>query len=121
MLLTVILVLVIRKQSGEMALLLGLCGCCMGLLVTVGFLSPIISFLKKLQQIAQLDNLQLQILMKITAVAFTAEIAATVCADAGNGALAKVMQMLATVAILYLSLPMLEALLALVERVLVAI
>lgn len=120
-LLTVILVLTLRKQNGEMALLLGLCGCCIGLMVAVGFLSPIVAFLRKLQQMSKLDNEMLRILLKITAVAYTAEIAATVCSDAGNAALAKVMQMLSTVVILYLSLPMLEALLSLVERILVAL
>lgn len=120
-LLTVILVLTLRKQNGEMALLLGLCGCCAVFAVAAGFLAPIVTFLHRLQQTASVDSEMLRILMKITAVAFTAEIASTVCVDAGNSALAKAMQMLSTVVILYLSLPMLEALLALVERILVAL
>ena len=119
--LTAVLVLVLRKQNGEIALLLGLCGCCIVMMVMVGFLSPVIQFLLKLQQIANLDHQMLRILRKITAVALTAEIAATVCADAGNAALAKVMQLLSIAVILYLSLPMLEALLTLVERILVAL
>ena len=120
-LLTVILVLVVRKQNGELALLLGLCGCCMGLMVALWFITPIISFLRRLQQLAALDTDMLRILLKITAVAFTGEIAAAVCSDAGNGGLAKCLQMLSTVVILYLSLPMLEALLTMVERILVAL
>lgn len=120
-LLTVILVLVLRKQNGEMALLLGLCGCCMVFMLTSGFLVPIVQFLRRLQQVASLDDQMLQILMKITAVAFTGEIACAVCADAGNAALAKSLQILTTVTILYLSLPMLEALVTLVERILVAL
>lgn len=120
-LLTVILVLVIRKQNGEMALLLGLFGCCMVFAVAAGLLLPIVKFLRKLQQNASLDVQMLQILMKITAVAFTGEIASAVCADAGNAALAKSLQILTTVMILYLSLPMLEALLTLVERILVVL
>ena len=120
-LLTAILVLVLRKQNGELALLLGLCGCCMVCAVAVGFLSPIVGFLQRLQQTASLDRDMLRILLKITAVAFTSEIATAVCSDAGNATLAKSLQMLSTVVILYLSLPMLEALLALVERILVAL
>ncbi len=120
-LLTVILVMAIRKQSGEIALLLGLCGCCMVLAVAISFLIPVLGFLQRIQQIASLDQQMLRILLKISAVAFAAEIAATVCADAGNAALGKSLQMLATVVILYLSLPMMEALLELVERILVAI
>ncbi len=120
-LLTTVLVLVIRKQNGELAMLLGLCGCCVVFGVAVGFLSPIVSFLRRLQQLTMLDNDMLQLLLKVTAVAFTSEIAGTVCADAGNAALAKSLQMLATLVILYLSLPMLQALLDLVEQILGAL
>lgn len=120
-LLTVVLVLAIRKQNGEIALLLGLCGCCAALAVAVGFLNPILNFLRRLQQVASLDGDMVQILLKVTGVAFTAEIASTVCSDAGNAALGKSLQMLSSVVILYLSLPMMEALLELVERILVAL
>ncbi len=120
-LLTVILVLTIRKQNGDIALLLGLLGCCMGVIVAVGFLSPVISFIRKLQHMSNVDNEMIRILIKITGVAFTGEISSTVCVDAGNAALAKVMQMISTVVILYISLPMLEALIDLVERILVAL
>lgn len=120
-LLTVILVLTIRKQNAEIALLLGICGCCMALAVALSFLSPILSFFKRIQQLASLDGQMLQTLIKITAVAFASEIAATVCADAGNASLGKSLQMLAAIVILYLSLPMMEALLELAERILVSI
>ncbi len=120
-LLTVILVLTIRKQSGEIALLLALCGCCVIFMTAAGLLSPIVSFLQRLQRITALDSQMLEILMKITVVAFTAEIAAAVCNDAGNAGLAKALQMLSSVVILYVSLPMLEALLTLVERILGAL
>ena len=120
-LLTVILILSLRKNSGEIAVLLSLCCCCLMGVVTVGFLSPILAFIRRLQQSTSLDNEMLQTLLKVTGVAFTAEIASTVCADSGNSALAKTLQMLATAVIVYLSLPMLEALLELVERILVAV
>lgn len=119
--LTVVLVLVIRKHSGEIAMLLGLCGCCVVFAVAIGFLTPVVSFVRRLQQLTMLDNEMLQILLKVTGVSFTSEIAATVCADAGNTALAKSLQMLSTVVILYLSLPMLQALLDLVEQILGAL
>ena len=112
-LLTVILILCLRKQNGEIAALLSLCGCCLVAMVAVGFLSPILTFVRKLQQITTINNEMLQILLKVTA-----EIAGTLCSDSGNGALAKTLQMLASAVILYLSLPMMDALLELVERIL---
>lgn len=120
-LLTVVLVLVLRKQNGEVAMLVGLCGCCLVLVLMVGFLAPVVQFLRKLQQVADLDSDMLRTLWKVTGVALIAEIAASICADAGNAALGKSLQMLSSVVILYLSIPMLEALLALVERILVAL
>lgn len=120
-LLLVVLMLTIKKQNGEIALLLGLCGCCMVLAVALGFLVPILDFIGKLQQLAGLDPQMLQILLKVTGIAFTAQIAGTVCADAGNAALGKSLQLLSVVVILYLSIPMMQALLDLVERILVAL
>lgn len=120
-LLTVILILSLRKHNSEIAVLLSLFCCCLVAAVAVSFLTPILAFIRKLQQNILLDDQMLRILLKITGVAFTAEIAATVCADAGNSALAKTLQMLATAVILYLSLPMMEALLELVERILVGL
>ncbi|MBR4972415.1 MAG: hypothetical protein IKY59_05535 [Oscillospiraceae bacterium] len=117
-LLTVILILCLRKQNGEIAALLSLCGCCLVAMVAVGFLSPILTFVRKLQQITTINNEMLQILLKVTGIALTAEIAGTLCSDSGNGALAKTLQMLASAVILYLSLPMMDALLELVERIL---
>jgi stage III sporulation protein AD len=60
----------------------------------------------------------LTILLKVTGIAFTTEIAANVCTDAGNSALAKSLQMFSAAAILYCALPMFQALLDLVERIL---
>lgn len=117
-LLTVILILSLRRHNGEMAVLLSLCGCCLVAMVAVGFLAPILEFVRKLRQSTALNNEMLHILLKITGVALTAEIAGTVCSDSGNGALAKTLQMLATAVILYLSLPMMDALLELVEGIL---
>ena len=117
-LLTVILIMSLRKHNGEMAVLLSLCGCCMVAMVSIGFLTPIFAFVRRLQESTGLNHQMLQVLWKTTAVAITAEIAGTVCNDSGNAALAKTLQMLATAVIVYLSLPMMEALLELVERIL---
>ncbi len=117
-LLTAILAVVVRRHNGEIGVLLALCGCCLLSVLAVGFLSPILDFLRKLQHLGALSGEMLTILLKVTGIAFTAEIASNVCTDAGNSALAKSLQMLSAAAILYCSLPMFQALLDLVERIL---
>lgn len=117
-LMTVILSLTLRKQNGELALLLSICGCILAFGVAAVFLEPILAFLQNLRKITAIDSQMLGILLKVTGVAFLSEIAGTVCADAGNSALGKTLQMLAALVILYLSLPMMTALLELVEKIL---
>ncbi len=120
-LLTAILSVVVHRHNAEIASLLALCGCCLLAVLTVAFLSPVIAFVRQLQQLTALDNEMLGILLKVTGVGFTADIASTVCTDAGNAALAKSLQMLSAAVIIYLSLPMFQALLSLVERILGAV
>lgn len=118
-LITVVLVLTIRKQNGELAMVLGLCGCVLVLGGMVQFLRPIISFVQRIQTMASLDREMLQSLLKITAVSVISQIASLICSDAGNGALGKSLQILSAAVILWLALPMLEALLSMAERILV--
>lgn len=118
-LVTVVLVMTLRKQNGELALLLGLCGCALVLAGLAWFLEPVMGFLGRIQTLTALDPDLLGILVKIAAISFTAEIAGLVCQDAGNSALGKSLQLLASSVILWLALPMLERLLAMAERILV--
>ena len=52
-----------------------------------------------------------ELLLKAAGIGLTAEVAGLVCADAGNAALAKMLRLLGTAAILCLSVPMFTALL----------
>ena len=113
-----ILILVINPHSKEIALLLTLCVCCLVAGAAGEFLQPVIEFLENVQQIGQLDNLYLGILLKIVGIGFLAEITALVCTDAGNATLGKTLQMLASCVILWLSIPLLNSLLELVQDIL---
>ena len=117
-LVAVILVVMLRKQGGDIALILSLLVCCMIGLVALGFLEPVITFLRRLQKIGSLDTVFLDTLLKIVGICVTAEIASLICEDSGHGALGKVLQFLASAVILYLSLPLLTKLLDLLEGIL---
>ncbi len=117
-LLAVILILAIQKQSREISVLLSLFVCCAVGCLAAGYIAPVIDFVKELQRIGGLNTQMLQILLKVVGIAFTSEIAGLICEDSGNAAMGKVLQFLASAVILYLSLPMLTALLKLVEEIL---
>lgn len=114
----VILVLVVGKQSRDLSLLLSL-GICAGLCVAAGgYLQELMGFLGELRALGNLDRSFLSILLKCAGIGYISEIAALLCADAGEQAMAKAMQILASGAVLYLSLPLMRELVGLIQEVL---
>lgn len=117
-LLAVTLILTLRADGKAMGQLLSLAVCCMVLGLGASFLSPIIDFVQTLSSVGDLDQQLVTTLLKVVGISATAEISTLLCDDSGNSALGKVIQLLATAVMLYLSLPMLTALLQLIEGVL---
>lgn len=117
-LLTVVLGLVLSRQSRETAVLLSLGVCCMVAYAAVSFLSPVLEFWQTLRQVGELDGAWLEILMKAVGIGILSEVAALVCSDAGNGALGKAIGILSAAAMLWLALPLLRGVLELVENLL---
>jgi stage III sporulation protein AD len=64
-------------------------------------------------------NLELlAVILKTVGIGMVGELAGLVCSDAGNAALAKTIQILTTAMILWLSIPLFESLLDLVQTIL---
>lgn len=120
-LISAVLGMILSNQKKELALLLSLAAVTMGLLASLGFLRPVIAFIKQLQRTAQLDMELFAILLKAVGITLLAELVGLICTDAGNVALGKVLQILASTVILWLSIPLFEQLLKLIENILVAI
>ena len=114
-LITAILCVVVGKRDKDISLLVALCACCVAFAAGVGFLKPVINFIHKLQATADLDGELIAILLKTVGIGFLAEMCAMVCTDSGNASLAKVLQYVATVIILWISLPLFNSLLTLVS------
>lgn len=117
-LLAVILYLVVNSRSKELAILLTLAVCSMIAVVAGRFIQPVIGFVENLETVGQLKHEYLSILLKVVGIGLLAEIAALVCTDAGNATMGKVLQMLGSCVILWLSLPLLNGLIELVQDIL---
>ena len=113
----IILILTIRGKKGEIALLLSIACCCIALYGVVQILTPVRDFIEALMITSQIDTDLIKNLMKILGIGLIGEITSSVCADSGNTAIGKTVQLAATAMILYLSLPLFTALLELVERI----
>ena len=117
-LITLILWLTLNKHTKDMSVLLTLAVCAMVVTVSVSFLKPVIAFLKRIQEIGNLDNDLLSVILKVVGIGLVTEIATLICKDAGNESMGKALQFLSTVAVLWMSIPVFEKLLSLLDKIL---
>lgn len=116
--LTLVLILTVGKQEKDIALLLGIAACCMTAMVAMQVFRPVLDFLHRLEVVADLQEYGIGVLLKAVGIGLVSELVAALCADAGYGSLGKQVQLLSSVVILSLSLPLLETVLEIVEKLL---
>ena len=114
---TVILSVVLRKSQQEFSLVLTLTACCAVILVASQYLKAIIDFLWRLGNAITDLNPFTSILLKITGAALATEFTCHICADTGNSSMGKMMQILGNIVILFLSLPVFESFLAVIQDI----
>lgn len=117
-LLTVLISIVLSKQNKDMTVVLVIAACCMSLYAVIAYLEPVVDFIKQLQSLGKLDTSMVQTVLKAVGIGIIAEIASLICSDSGNGALGKGIQMLATAAVLWLSLPLMRSLVEIIQKIL---
>lgn len=106
------------RQERDFSTLLTMALCCMGAAAAVTFLEPVLELLKELNTIVGLKNDTLNILLKCTGIALVSELAGLICQDAGSSSAGKTVHLLGTAVILYLSVPVVTALLTLLKEIL---
>ena len=117
-LISVVLGLALSKYGKDFSVVLILLVSCMVLAVMAAYLKPIIDFVGELLRLSEIQNDLMQPVLKATAIGVVAELASLICADSGNAALGKSIQLLAIAVILWISLPLLRSLLELMQRML---
>lgn len=117
-LLAVIIGLTLSKLNKDISAVLSIGVCCMVMVVMATYLEPVIDLIKQLQQAGNLDLPMLKIMLKAAGIGIVAEIAGLICTDSGNAALGKAIQVLSAAVVLWLSIPMFQSLLELVQRML---
>ncbi len=117
-LIAVILGLILGKQERDISVMLSMTVCAMGAIIALTFLEPVVDLLRQLEQLGNLGGDLLSVLLKAMGIAMVTEIAGTICADSGSSALGKTMQLLGAAAILWLSLPLFQTFLTLIQDIL---
>ena len=117
-LIAVIFGVYLQRQFRETAVLLSIAVCAMVALAAISYIRPVISFLDRVQTLGGIDSEMVGILLKAVGIGLITEICTAICSDSGNAAMGKVLQLLATTIILCLSIPLLERLLDLLQKIL---
>ena len=117
-LITAVLCLVMARQGKDLSVPLTVLACGMILTVALGYLQTVLDFLETLEETVGMDGGYFRILLKVTGIGILGELASMICADAGNAALGKALQILGTILILCLSIPLFQCLLELIRGIL---
>ncbi|MCQ2438254.1 MAG: stage III sporulation AC/AD family protein [Oscillospiraceae bacterium] len=109
-----LLTLLLKKNTPELSLLLSLgVGLCAALLCS-GLLGEIASVLEELSLEGTLSPVLVYPVLKCLGAALVTELAGALCRDAGESALASFAEICGTLCAVYVTLPLLRALLAVV-------
>lgn len=115
-LLTVILSLSLDKTERDISAVMGIVALCIAACAAVTILNPVLNYLVELQRLFHLPDDLISILMKAVGIALVAELSASICADAGNASLGKMLQILGGAAMLTLSVPMFRTLMTIIKE-----
>lgn len=116
-----ILWLSLSKNNKDFAVLLTIAVCAMALLLVTAYLQPVLEFIRRIQTIGNLDKGLFSVVLKVVGIGMVTELSAMICKDAGNESLAKTIQLVSAATVLWLSIPVFEKLLSLLDRILGAV
>ena len=119
--LTVVLVLIVGKNSKDFALVLTALVCFLVAITAMEYIRPVLDFLSTLESLGGLDHNMIRILLKVAGIGLITEICSLVCTDSGSASLGKVMKLLGSSVMIWLSLPLYAMLIELLQRILGAI
>ncbi len=113
-LVAVVVCLLLSRYGGDMTLLVTLAASAMVLMAAMRYLEPVIDLLDRLRSMITLDAGYIVTLLKAVGIGLIGEVAAMICADGGNSALGKGVEILTAAVVLWLSVPMMVSLLELI-------
>ncbi len=109
---------VVRRQSPEIALALGVGACALIVLYCSGALTAVVELVDKLAQIGNLSAQVVEPVIKTAGIAIVTRLAADFCKDAQEGGLASAVELAGTALALAAALPLMTAVLDVLTQLL---
>ena len=107
---------VLKQHGAELSSVLALAGCVGLLIAALTVLSPVMTFLRRLSGLAGINAALLAPVLKAAAVGLLPQLTESFCKDAGEGALAKAVELCGGILALYALLPLASSVAELLQR-----
>lgn len=117
-LISLIIIIIIKQYKPEFAMYVSIIAGILIIYLIFNKLEGIINLLKTISNKSGINNEFLELLLKITGVAFLAEFAINLCKDSGEGAIASKIEMGTKVIIVSMSIPIISNLLEVITKLL---
>ena len=117
-LISLIIIIIVRQYKPEFTLYISLLAGALILLFIMDKVRAIIELLTTLSSKTAINNEFLELLIKITGIAFLTEFAVSICRDTGESAIANKIDMGGKVIIVSMSIPIISSLLETVIKIL---
>ena len=116
--LTLILDLILPADRKDIKAVLGVVACCIMATSVMTYIEPVAALIEQVKSVSKLNSEMIEILWKAVGIGVLTEIAGFVCKDFGNSTLEKMMQLMGSAAILWLTLRLFQEFMNLIEDVL---
>ena len=110
--------LLIRRSNAEMAAALAIAVCAAALYTAARLIEPVLAFAERARALTGLSGTVFSPVLKCLGISLVARVAADVCRDGGQGAMASAVELVGAVGAVYAALPLLSAFLDMLERLL---
>ncbi len=114
-LVAVVLCVLIRENQKPLSVMLSLLTCVGLLLLGFTFLEPITEVFRRLVELSGVEDEMISPMLKVASVGLLTHISSGICQDAGESALGKTVELCGTILAMYAAMPLLLAVLELVE------
>ena len=106
---TLVPMVLIKKQAGEQAILLTAAVAAILIYRALAYVTPLLSELERLFTRAGIESTYFSILLKTVAASLVTRLCADLCRDSGSQTLATLSEIVGTIAVLLISIPVFEA------------
>lgn len=115
---SVLLALMLKQAKPEYSFFLSMSACICIFIYLLSKMQAVMGYLGQLEALVNMDGVYLDTVLKMLGITYITQFASDLCKDAGYSAIASQIELFARVSILFLSFPVLMALVEMIGEVL---